>query len=159
MIIHMNNIVCKNLEIRIILKKSFDSTKENTAFRIENKSNLFVVRSSFMKCVFIIYKHTLSTIHVTGIRNKDSINDIVIFLKKYDLGNIDRFIIDNSLFSGRTVKQIELRTIKARLRDKYPFYSASFSEEVRRKVASILSTLLFILTLGISRCVPSTEFE
>lgn len=130
------NIVCKNLKIRIILKSSFDCTKQNSGFKIENRTNLFVVRSSFMKCVFIIYKHTLTTVHVTGIRNKDSINDIVIFLKKFDIDDAQKFIIDNSLFSGRTVKQVELKQIKTRLREKYPFYSASFSEEVRRKVAS-----------------------
>ena len=91
-----------------------------------------------MKCVFIIYKHTLSTVHVTGIRNKDSINDINIFLKKYDIDDTEKFIIDNSLFSGRTVKQVELKQIKTRLREKYPFYSASFSEEVGRKVAFLI---------------------
>ena len=124
------NIVCKNLKIRLILKGFFDFTKKNTGFRIENKTNLFVVRCSFMKCVFIIYKHTLSTVHVTGIRNKNSINDIEIFLKKYDLGTTKEIIIDNSLFSGRTTKQIDLKKIKARLGEKYPFYSASFAEEV-----------------------------
>ena len=138
------NIVCKNLKIRIVLKRFFDCTKQNSGFRIENTTNLFVVRCSFMKCVFIIYKHTLSTVHVTGIRNKDSFNDIDIFLKKYDLGNTQEIIIDNSLFSGRTVKQIDFKKIKSRLGEKYPFYSASFSEEVKGKVAFYHFSFSFI---------------
>ena len=123
-------IKCRNLKIRIILKHRFDSTKQTTKFKIESKRNLLIVRGSFTKCVFIIYKHTLSTIHVTGIRNKDSINDIAKFLEEFQLYEIRKLIVDNSLFTGSVVNPIELTKIKGRLDSKYNFYSVRFSEDV-----------------------------
>jgi hypothetical protein len=144
------NIKCKNLKIRIILKSLFDVSKQNLGFSIENKTNLFVIKSFSMKCVFVIYKHTLSTVHVTGIKDKNCIDDIKIFLKKYDLDDPEKIIVDNSLFSGRTAKQIDFKKIQSRLNEKYPFYSASFSEEVINK-KNVGFGFLFTLTRSFLR--------
>ena len=124
------NVVCKNIKIRILLENPFDLTKQTNGSSVVNKRNLLIVRSSHSKCVFIVYKHTLSTIHITGISTSNAVNEILEFLNHFHLTEIKKLIIDNSLFSGKTNNNIDIVEMKKRLDEKYNFYSISFSQDV-----------------------------
>ena len=106
------NVVCKNIKIRILLENPFDLTKQTNGFSVVNKRNLLIVRSSHSKCVFIVYKHTLSTIHITGISTSNAVNEILEFLNHFHLTEIKKLIIDNSLFSGKTNNNIDIVEMK-----------------------------------------------
>ena len=125
------NIVCKNLKIRLILKRCIDLTKrDNDVFSIEHKTNSCIIRSHFLRCVLTVYKHSLMTVHATGIKDKNTINEVLEFLKDFQSCEIEKILVDNSLFSGKAMLNVDPIEIKDKLSKRYAFYSASFAQDI-----------------------------
>lgn len=122
----MGKLQCKNLKISVYLNKYIDIENVKAKnFCLTEKRTLYNLK--FEQCSVTIYKHAENKVlHVTGIRNKTNALTVLKFLATI-FGEIDNYVIDNSLFSCKNKKKINLQKIvKLQIQN----YSTSYLTEV-----------------------------
>ena len=91
-------LICKNLKISVRVKNPIDIPKlEMSGLYIFEKRLTFSLRECGV--CFTMYKHSRSTLHITGIRKKQQIISIFDFIKFVMSNVVLNCHIDNSLFS------------------------------------------------------------
>ena len=123
----MNKLECKNIKLSFYLNKSpdIDIIKSKGIVIIEKRT---VFNVKLAQCSVTIYKHRKnSTLHVTGITDKRNAKEIKEFLENVFERKIIKIQIDNSLFSSKNNKKIELHKAVS-----YPIknYSATYVSEI-----------------------------
>ena len=121
-----NKLRCKNLKISVHLIKYIDIEDVKAKnFCLTKKRTLYNIK--FDQCSITIYKHVKNKIlHVTGIQNGNNAIAVLKFIS-LNFGKIDNYVIDNSLFSCKNKKKINLHSIvKLDIKN----YSITYLEEV-----------------------------
>ena len=117
-----NRIECKNLKIKLQFTKDIDlrKLKDDNVDIFEKKSCIILKR---LKTTVTIYKHSRNTLHVTGLRSANQLNEFIAFIqKKLKQKTID-YKVDNSMFSCKMKKNnIELKSIMDTLPKHAPFF-------------------------------------
>ena len=122
----MSELQCKNLKISVYLKKYIDIEEVLAKnFCLTKKRTLYNLK--FEQCTVTIYKHAKNKIlHVTGIRNRNNATTVLKFIT-HNFGEIDKYVVDNSLFSCKNKKKINVQNI---VRLKIKNYSTTYLAEV-----------------------------
>ena len=89
-------IKCRNLKISLSLTNDLDLERVKH-FRETNCS--YLVYNNCNKCVITVYKHSMKSLHVTGICNKSDLHSIFYFVRVVLQNFISTGSIQNSLFS------------------------------------------------------------
>ena len=122
---------CKNLKVNIILKKYIDFdeiSKENV--EICEKKISVILRLYDFSCVITVYKHSLNSLHITGIKTPHILKKIICFLSDSLNNVILETKIDNSLFSCKFNKIINLHQAISIVQKYFTTHSCSLVEEV-----------------------------
>ena len=122
-------IKCRNLKLSFQVKADFAISKLvdiNSELKTRNVS--YIIRNFDLGCVFTIYKHNLCQIHATGIRHKIQLDQIISFI---DLKcSLISLRVDNSLFSRKGSKSINLSCILKKVLSSFKDYVPSYSEHI-----------------------------
>ena len=122
-------IKCRNLKLSFQVKTDFavvNLVDINSELKTRNVSH--IIRNFDLGCVFTIYKHNLGQIHATGIRHKIQLDQIISFI---DLKcSLISLRVDNSLFSCKGSKPINLSGILNKVLSKFKDYVPSYSEQI-----------------------------
>jgi hypothetical protein len=99
----------------------------NSELKTRNVS--YIIRNFDLGCVFTIYKHNTYQIHATGIKQKNQLHRIILFLNsKCSLLSLR---VDNSLFSCKSKgKLINLNDILNKVLLSFKDYVPSFSQQI-----------------------------
>lgn len=120
---------CRNLKLTFqvktdfVLKRLLDINSE-----LKTKHVSHIIRNFALDCVFTIYKHNLHQIHATGIRCRIQLQHIISFI---DIRcSLISLRVDNSLFSCKRSKQINLTETLKKVLLSFKEYVPSFSEQI-----------------------------
>ena len=120
---------CRNLKLSFQVKKGFSPTRLfDLNSELKTKHVSYIVRNFELGCVFTIYKHNLYQIHATGIRRRDQLEQIISFLDSRC--SMISLKVDNSLFSCKRSKNINLSETLERVLTSFTDYIPSFSEHI-----------------------------
>ena len=96
------NLRCRNIKINVTLSQSIDPglllSKDLT---ISNKKTCFTLRYVYLDCVITIYKHSPTSLHITGIKSSSVITEVFEFLSNFTNAKIISSKINNSMFCGK----------------------------------------------------------
>ena len=122
-------IKCRNLKLSFQVKTDFVIAKlVNINSELKTRNVSYIIRNFGLGCVFTIYKHNLHQIHATGIRHKNQLDQIISFI---DLKcSLISLRVDNSLFSCKGSKFINLSNILKKVLLSFKDYVPSFSEQI-----------------------------
>ena len=124
-----NSFQCRNLKLSFQVKNCYTPTLLlDLDSELQTKHVSYIVRNFELGCVFTIYKHNLFQIHATGIRRKGQLDQIISFLDMRC--SLINFKIDNSLFSCKRSKNIDLSETLGRVLTSFTDYIPSFSEHI-----------------------------
>ena len=95
---------CKNIKLNLVLNKNIDiSCIDSSHIEISEKHSSIIWRFIILKpLVVTIYKHSKNSLHITGVRSRESVKQIISFIMTfYQLPHfsIENIFINNSLFS------------------------------------------------------------
>ena len=124
-------IICRNIKINIKLKRSpnFFLLHEKEA-DVEQKKTSFTIRPHSLDCVITIYKHSTRSLHITGIKSSSTVNNTFEFLTNVLRAEIISSKVNNSMFSGKLNKHVDISKVIQKVERKMPSYSCSFIEEI-----------------------------
>ena len=103
--------------------KLLDSNSE-----LESKRVSHILKNFDLGCVFTIYKHNPNQIHTTGINQRAQLLRIIDFIDSKCV--MISWKIDNSLFSCKQSRYVNLHEILNEVNTKYRDYVPSFSEHI-----------------------------
>ena len=93
------NLRCRNIKINVILAQSLDlGLIPIKDFTITNKRTCFTLRHVYLDCVITIYKHSPTSLHITGIKSSSVITEVFEFLSNFTNAKIISSKINNSMF-------------------------------------------------------------
>lgn len=120
---------CKNVKININLENYID-VDELCFLNIEicEKITSYILRSNDLNCVITIYKHSLKSIHITGIKSASDMKNVISFLTIRLKNTITNITIDNSMFSCKLGRKINLHEVITNF--KVSTHFCSFMEEI-----------------------------
>lgn len=110
---------CKNIKLNLVLNKNIDiSCIDSSHIKISEKHSSIIWRFIILKpLVVTIYKHSKNSLHITGVKSRESLNQIISFIMSfYQLPqlSIKNIFINNSLFSCK-MKRKEKKIIYTKL--------------------------------------------
>ena len=124
-------ITCKNIKISLNIRKPFDVCQlEKEGHSLLEKRQNFSFRVSGA-CV-TVYKHSLHTLHATGIKSKSQLSLILKFVEDALDNDITSCRVDNSLFSFKNLsdaKPLQFTHIIEKI-EKNSLYTYSYTPEL-----------------------------
>lgn len=120
---------CKNLKVSISLKNGLNPHKLHNV-EISEKKTSIIFRHNEFDCVFTIYKHSLNCIHITGINSKHGLLRVFFYLTKILRCEIKESKIDNTMFSSKENREINLNKIVLKITNKFNNYNCYFTTEL-----------------------------
>ena len=97
----------KNIKLSVFLLSKINT--DCLRCEVLEKRTSFVVKTEY--CIFTLYKHTKSVLHLTGIKSKENLKKSLVFIVNDFHAKILSFRIDNTLFSSKNNIDIDY-TIK-----------------------------------------------
>ena len=89
---------CKNIKLNLILEKNIDISHINNSYiEMTEKQCSFILRFIMFKpLVITIYKHSLFSLHATGVKSPETVNQIMSFVKdSYPKNHVIKLIVNN----------------------------------------------------------------
>ena len=76
---------CKNIKLNFILNKNINMSCVDTShIEISEKHSSIIWRFIILKpLVVTIYKHSKNSLHVTGVKSRESVNQIISFIMTF----------------------------------------------------------------------------
>ena len=125
------NLRCRNIKINVTLSQSIDPglllSKDLT---ISNKKTCFTLRYVYLDCVITIYKHSPTSLHITGIKSSSVITEVFEFLSNFTNAKIISSKINNSMFCGKLGCHVNISCIVQKIERNCSFYSCNYCEEI-----------------------------
>ena len=122
---------CKNVKLHLILDKNIDLKKlYNLYVDISIKKTCYILKPFELESVITVYKHTQKNCHVTGIKSKNDFFNIIIFFNNILNSVIISVVIDNSIFTSKSLKTINLTHIIKKIKNKLKAHSFRLIEEI-----------------------------
>jgi TATA-box binding protein (TBP) (component of TFIID and TFIIIB) len=121
---------CKNVKITLYLKNDIDAVKllRYSSHNTE-KRNCFIIRSGSF--VLTMYKHSIKTLHVTGIKSKNEFIVVLKYVKFVLEDEVIRCKLDNSMFSCKLKKSVNLKLLIKEICQNYSnIYTCNFTQEI-----------------------------
>ena len=92
---------CKNIKLNLVLNKNINiSYIDSSHIEISEKHSSIIWRFIMLKpLVVTIYKHSQNSLHVTGVKSRDSVKQIISFIMNiypFTQLSIKKIIINNS---------------------------------------------------------------
>ncbi len=125
------NLHCKNIKINVSLKWKIDFNEIKLLnMIISNKKTSYVLRNDDMNCVITVYKHSLHSLHITGIKNFHDMNKLIEFITKQLKNVITKTKIDNTMFSCKLKENIDINTIIPKILNTFTNFSCTYIQEI-----------------------------
>ena len=125
------NLRCRNIKINVVLAQSIDlgliRSKELT---IVNKRTCFTLRHVYFDCVITIYKHSPTSLHITGIKSPSVIREVFKFIKIILNTKIISSEVNNSMFCGKLNLPVNISYIIQKVKQNFSFYNCNYCEEI-----------------------------
>ena len=97
---------------------------------ITNKRTCFTIRSVYFDWVISIYKHSPTSLHITGIKSSSMITEVFQFISSVLNMTVFSSRINNSMFCGKFDHHVDISCIIRRIERKFAFYTCAFCEEI-----------------------------
>ena len=125
------NLHCKNIKINVCLMLEIDFNLINLLnISISEKRTLFLLKNNYMNYVITIYKHNLKNLHITGIKTFHDMNHVVEFITNQLKNVITKITIDNTMFSCKLKKNIDINAIIPKIKNKFSNFSYTYNPEI-----------------------------
>lgn len=125
------NIHCKNIKINVCLMWKIDfHLIKLLNISISERKTLFLLKNSDMNYVITIYKHNLKNLHITGIKTCHDMNKVMEFITDQLKNDIIKTTIDNTMFSCKLKRNIDINAIIPKIRNKFPNFSCTYNPEI-----------------------------
>ena len=125
------NLRCRNIKINVMLAHPLDlgliHSKELT---IANKRTCFTLRYVYLDCVITIYKHSPTSLHITGIKSSSTITEVFEFLSNVLNTTVISSKIDNSMFCGKLNQLVNISCIIQEIKRNCSSYNCNYCEEI-----------------------------
>ena len=93
------NLKCRNIKINVTLAKALDlELIDKNGLSIKTKKTCFTIRSVYFDWVITIYKHSPTSLHITGIKSSEMIAEIFQFISLVLKTTALSSRINNSMF-------------------------------------------------------------
>ena len=102
----------------------------NKDFTITNKRTCFTLRHVYLDCVITIYKHSPTSLHITGIKSPSVITEVFEFFSNVLNTRIISSKINNSMFCGKLGCHVNISCIVQKIERNCSFYSCNYCEEI-----------------------------
>ena len=83
-----------------------------------------------MNCVITIYKHNLKNLHITGIKSFHDMNKVIEFITNQLKNGITKIKIDNTMFSCKLKRNIDINSIIPKILNKFSNFSCTYIPEI-----------------------------
>ena len=124
------NLRCCNIKINITLSEPPNlGLVHKKDLSIVKKRTCFTLRYVYLDCVITIYKHSPTSLHITGIKSDLMIIEVFEFLANVLNTRIISSKINNSMFCGKFDHHVNISYIIKRI-GKSAFYTCTFCEEI-----------------------------
>ena len=125
------NLRCRNIKINVTLAHPIDpGLIQNNKLTITNKRTCFTLRYVYLDCVITIYKHSLTSLHITGIKSSLMITEIFEFLTNVLNTRVISSKINNSMFCGKLSHRVNISYIIQEVEQNCSFYNCNYCEEI-----------------------------
>ena len=125
------NLRCRNIKINVTLSQSIDpGLLHSKDLTITNKKTCFTLRYVYLDCVITIYKHSPTSLHITGIKSPSAITEVYEFLSNFINARVISSKINNSMFCGKLGHHVKISSIVREIERNCSFYSCNFCEEI-----------------------------
>ena len=125
------NLRCRNIKINVILAQSLDlGLIPIKDFTITNKRTCFTLRHVYLDCVITIYKHSPTSLHITGIKSPSVITEVFELLSNVMNTRVISSKINNSMFCGKLDHHVKISYIVREIERNCSFYNCHFCEEI-----------------------------
>ncbi len=95
----------KNIKMRLILDADINLAK----YKYSERKTSFIF--NFGKFTFTLYKHTMNSVNLTGISQNSHFDQCKTFLKNQFRVSVRKIIIDNTLFSHKDQKPLNIELV------------------------------------------------
>ena len=125
------NLRCRNIKINVTLSQSIDpGLLHSKDLTITNKKTCFTLRYVYLDCVITIYKHSPTSLHITGIKSPSVITEVFEFFSNVLNTRIISSKINNSMFCGKLGHHVKIPYIVQEIERNCSFYNCNFCEEI-----------------------------
>ena len=125
------NLRCRNIKINVTLAQTIDlGLIHSEDLTITNKRTCFTLRYVYLDCVITIYKHSPTSLHITGIKSPSVITEVFEFLLNFLNTRVISAKINNSMFCGKLDQHVKICEIAQEIERSCSFYNCNFCEEI-----------------------------
>ena len=125
------NLRCCNIKINITLSEPPNlGLVHKKDLSIVKKRTCFTLRYVYLDCVITIYKHSPTSLHITGIKSNLMIIEVFEFLANVLNTRIISSKINNSMFCGKLEQHVSIPHIIQEVERNCSFFSCNFCEEI-----------------------------
>lgn len=125
------NLKCRNIKINVTLAKALDlELIDQKKLSITNKRSCFTIRTMYLDWVITIYKHSPTSLHITGIKSSAMITEVFQFISLVLKMTVLSSKINNSMFCGKFDHRVDISQIIRRIERQFAFYTCTFCEEI-----------------------------
>ena len=124
------NLKCRNIKINVILAKALDwELIDKQKLSITDKRSCFTIRTIYSDWVITVYKHSTTSLHITGIKSTSMVIEVFQFISTVLKMAVLSSKINNSMFCGKFDHHVNISYIIKRI-GKSAFYTCTFCEEI-----------------------------
>ena len=125
------NLKCRNIKINVKLAKALDlELIDKNGLSIITKKTCLTIRSVYFDWVITIYKHSPTSLHITGIKSSEMVEEIFQFISIVLKTTALSSRINNSMFCGKLEHCVDISHIIKRIETKFSCYKCNFCEEI-----------------------------